>query len=454
MAAFRWQEIKRLSNSRQVKFFTKTLRKQPIRSFSDIKKGDHIARLVSRTKGFRYHHHMLCIGHGEHRVPLVIHLSGGAEEASSNLMFNTSKDFGVVAKVRPMSLKDDMKNEADLEKYDACRIVWSEGVRRYSVVETIKRAHRRLRDSGYDLRNNNCEHFVMWCMCGIGLQVGRLEVGLVNAAECTKNDVPQVMAGAFVHAVGEPVTKEMLNQAGNGAMRAAKIRSINKAAMKGAVLASTSSLLSVLPPRAPESLGEAVVAVVAVVAVAMKVLNRAAKVTVRDANAYTNSLKFPVMSADNLRAGAEFSHSTGKVLQDILPVFDIAHHNVHVRGLFSGKCMLKWNLQVDPMRTELYKRAMYNRLGIPESSAMGDKVGSRSLSKAIDFLIEAASVGYEIYQGQSSPIEVLSGCGGRVGGGALGQMLVPIPWLGYTAGAMIGDRAARFTSKFLFEKYF
>jgi Lecithin retinol acyltransferase len=38
--------------------------------------------------------------------------------------------------------------------------------RKYSLLESVKRAEQRLGESNYDMHSNNCEHFVNWCVDG------------------------------------------------------------------------------------------------------------------------------------------------------------------------------------------------------------------------------------------------------------------------------------------------
>jgi hypothetical protein len=47
----------------------------------------------------------------------------------------------------------------------------------YSDEETVKRAFSRLGEKKYDLVNNNCEHFAMWCKTGVSVsyQVKKVE---------------------------------------------------------------------------------------------------------------------------------------------------------------------------------------------------------------------------------------------------------------------------------------
>lgn len=46
----------------------------------------------------------------------------------------------------------------DFSKYDG---------KVYSAAQTIKRAKSKIGEMGYDLLDNNCEHFAMWCKTGI-----------------------------------------------------------------------------------------------------------------------------------------------------------------------------------------------------------------------------------------------------------------------------------------------
>lgn len=52
-------------------------------------------------------------------------------------------------------------------------MIWSEDLKRFDDDEVIKRAKGRREESWYDILENNCEHFVYWCKCGlkVSLQV-------------------------------------------------------------------------------------------------------------------------------------------------------------------------------------------------------------------------------------------------------------------------------------------
>lgn len=51
------------------------------------------------------------------------------------------------------------------------RVVWPDELRRYSrsVEEIIERARKRKDEDSYHLMKNNCESFVMWCLCGLNI---------------------------------------------------------------------------------------------------------------------------------------------------------------------------------------------------------------------------------------------------------------------------------------------
>ncbi|KAJ7331232.1 hypothetical protein OS493_020014 [Desmophyllum pertusum] len=63
------------------------------------------------------------------------------------------------------------------------RVVWPEELRRYSAEDIIERAQSRVGEKFYHLIKNNCETFVMWCLCDlkISLQATPLRKILVEA---------------------------------------------------------------------------------------------------------------------------------------------------------------------------------------------------------------------------------------------------------------------------------
>ena len=63
------------------------------------------------------------------------------------------------------------------------RIIWPELLSRFSVEQVIERALGREGETCYDMLQNNCEHFVTWCMCdlSISIQVKRVYLRLRSA---------------------------------------------------------------------------------------------------------------------------------------------------------------------------------------------------------------------------------------------------------------------------------
>jgi len=49
------------------------------------------------------------------------------------------------------------------------RVVWPDELRRYSEEEVINRAKKRVDEDSYDPMRNNCESFVLWCLCGLNI---------------------------------------------------------------------------------------------------------------------------------------------------------------------------------------------------------------------------------------------------------------------------------------------
>ena len=76
-----------------------------------------------------------------------------------------------LGKVQEMTLphKDFIKSEKDLQAkgHEVERVVWPEELRRYSVAEVTKRAKDREGEKWYNIVRNNCETFVMYCLCGL-----------------------------------------------------------------------------------------------------------------------------------------------------------------------------------------------------------------------------------------------------------------------------------------------
>ena len=221
--AFLWTELEESPEEVQKFFLNECLEeREPIRSFEDIKRGDHIIT-KSSFWGISYHHHFLCIGHNDEGYPNVIHYWGTPSGAAIGISGTLSKYFGAAAKVQETQLpaKGLLENESDFQEKDVQRIVWSRDVRRYTVEETIERAQQKRKgEAHYDFAKNNCEHFVMWCMCGINtsLQIKDIHVAVREILGAVKNSV--------THAVGSEVPtsslKGILNAVDDVAILAAK----------------------------------------------------------------------------------------------------------------------------------------------------------------------------------------------------------------------------------------
>ncbi|MCW5588284.1 MAG: lecithin retinol acyltransferase family protein [Legionellales bacterium] len=105
----------------------------------ELQKGDHL--YVYKSFG-TYTHHALYIGGGH-----VVQYSGFAKEMSS-------------APVEIVSLKEFSQGHKIYCKKHAKRFYT------FSREEAIQRGLSRVGENDYSLMNNNCEHFVQWCLSG------------------------------------------------------------------------------------------------------------------------------------------------------------------------------------------------------------------------------------------------------------------------------------------------
>lgn len=87
-----------------------------------------------------YTHHGIGIGEGK-----VIHFSGFEDDLMTGPIEITSlEDFAG-------------EGEVQVKIYDE---------REYRAGDAVARAYQRLGEEGYDIWDNNCEHFVAWCITG------------------------------------------------------------------------------------------------------------------------------------------------------------------------------------------------------------------------------------------------------------------------------------------------
>ncbi|CAH3167922.1 unnamed protein product, partial [Pocillopora meandrina] len=61
--------------------------------------------------------------------------------------------------------------------FEVERVVWPDELRQYSTEEVIARALRRMNEKYYHLINNNCESFVMWCLCDLNISLQVTKTG-------------------------------------------------------------------------------------------------------------------------------------------------------------------------------------------------------------------------------------------------------------------------------------
>ena len=103
-------------------------------------------------------------------------------------------------------------------------VVWPEKLRLYSVEEIVKRAERRKDEYFFDVIKNDCESFVMWCLCdlNITLQTPPARSTLCEAGRAILRSIwlgiqqmPKVCANLlddFIAAVGRKITRSAVDQ--------------------------------------------------------------------------------------------------------------------------------------------------------------------------------------------------------------------------------------------------
>ena len=152
--------------------------REPIHRFSDMKTGDHLVR-KSSSLGIYYEHHFLCIGTNSEGRPTIIHYYNTAANAGAQMIHTSGQASGSanerlgIVQVTTLPHKDFIKDEDGLqaEGSEVERVVWPEELRRFSVRDVVCRAKKREGEKFYDLKKNNCESFVMWCLCGLNVSL-------------------------------------------------------------------------------------------------------------------------------------------------------------------------------------------------------------------------------------------------------------------------------------------
>ncbi|XP_022784481.1 uncharacterized protein LOC111325044 [Stylophora pistillata] len=180
-----WNKISRLKPKERKEFLKWHLQaREPIRRLSDMKQGDHLLRTYYRGTPIEYAHHFICIGRDEKsRKPKIIHYYNTTWNAIKQ-MFPTLLGLGSrleeLGIIQEVTLPDgyliaksdvDPKTTELLNGVEVERVVWPEELRRYSTEEEIARARRRLGENDFHLMKNNCESFVMWCLCDLNISL-------------------------------------------------------------------------------------------------------------------------------------------------------------------------------------------------------------------------------------------------------------------------------------------
>ncbi len=196
-SSYIWKMIEISESEKQKRFLQWQLQaREPIRRFSDMREGDHLVRKNSFFGGsIQYEHHFLCVGFDCEGKPKIIHYYNTGENNRGQISFASRTSvgsegsnalrqmlafslfsgsaFGLLGIVQEMTLphKDFIENEDELQAKgsEVERVVWPEELRRYSVREITDRARKRIDEKFYHLTKNNCESFVMWCLCGLNI---------------------------------------------------------------------------------------------------------------------------------------------------------------------------------------------------------------------------------------------------------------------------------------------
>ncbi|XP_078342933.1 uncharacterized protein LOC144628673 [Oculina patagonica] len=176
-APYIWKDIEKLKSKERNHLLRWHLQaSEPIHRFSDIRVGDHLVRKGSPFGGsVQYEHHFLCVGFDCGR-PKITHYYNTANNAIAQ-MIPTGLGSGTAVEqlgiVQEMTLphKDFIKNEDELQAKgrEVERVVWPEELQRYSIEEIIARAEERKGEDLFDIIENNCESFVMWCLCNLNI---------------------------------------------------------------------------------------------------------------------------------------------------------------------------------------------------------------------------------------------------------------------------------------------
>ena len=147
----------------------------------------------------KFEHHFLCIGH-ERGVPFIVYYNATKKGAFRRL-FSCSLTHPSLARVNIMALPDYI-NEDNLQKQgvEVKRVMWPDRLRRYSVEKITRRALTRLGEAHYHVTKNNCESFVMWCICNsnVSLQATRESIFALKIVTELSSDKERVNEDFFI----------------------------------------------------------------------------------------------------------------------------------------------------------------------------------------------------------------------------------------------------------------
>ena len=170
-----WKEIEEDNPEQRRCYLESKLRgRESIYRYSDIKFGDHLVTKGGINGVLEYEHHFLCTGFDHKDEPMIIHYYQSWSKARIWPMvltsfFGSGSFLTMKGEIQEVSLRDYIKEE-DLQGKEVKRVVWPDELRRYSAEEVVRRARKRKGPKGelkYDLTKNNCESFVMWCLCDL-----------------------------------------------------------------------------------------------------------------------------------------------------------------------------------------------------------------------------------------------------------------------------------------------
>ena len=198
-----WEKISQLSaNEKRAALGKKLQKREPIKSFSDIKPGDHLVQKCSIGSMF-YHHHFICTESNSDGKPSIIHYYDARGGSSSSFSVSSvtwsGLKLGRVASIKEITLPHDdfVESESELQKegVEIERVVWPDDLRRFSVEEVIKRARGRLGETYYDLGENNGESFVMWCICDLNFSLQSASLSVMIPVKFVEGLIAMICEG-------------------------------------------------------------------------------------------------------------------------------------------------------------------------------------------------------------------------------------------------------------------